>query len=121
MSEQIPPWLKEQIEAYNKTRINLQNLVMQMTNMDGEKLDAEHAIEELKNTTDTAVVYKRSGSIMVQSDKQTLIQDLQEQLEMCETRDIVMEKQKKRLEQSLMTQEAKINAALTGGAAKPPG
>ena len=121
MSNQIPPWLQEQIKAYQQTQGNLQGMMAQMQQVEAERLDAERAIEELQKASDEHIVYKQAGSILIKSDRKTLTDDLEERQELAKTRVMVLEKQKKRLEETLREQEAKINAAIKGGAAGPPG
>ena len=121
MSEQIPPWLQEQIKAFQQTQNNLQGIVTQMQQVEAERLDTERALEELQKASDEDAVYKQAGSILIKSDRKFLMDDLQERIELAKTRVMVLEKQKKRLEETFREQEAKINAAIRGGAAGAPG
>lgn len=121
MSEQIPPWLQEQIKAFQQTQNNLQGIVTQMQQVEAERLDTERALEELQKASDEDAVYKQAGSILIKSDRKSLMDDLQERIELAKTRVMVLEKQKKRLEETFREQEAKINAAIRGGAAGAPG
>lgn len=116
MSEQIPPWLQEQIKAFQQTQNNLQGVITQMQQVEAERLDTERALEELQKASDEDAVYKQAGSILIKSDRKSLIDDLQERMELAKTRVMVLEKQKKRLEETFREQEAKINAAIRGGA-----
>lgn len=121
MSEQIPPWLQEQIKAFQQTQNSLQGVITQMQQVEAERLDAERALEELQKASDEDAVYKQAGSILIKSDRKSLTDDLQERMELAKTRVMVLEKQKKRLEETFREQEAKINAAIRGGAAGAPG
>ena len=121
MSEQIPPWLQEQIKAFQQTQNSLQGVITQMQQVEAERLDTERALEELQKASDEDAVYKQAGSILIKSDRKSLVDDLQERMELAKTRVMVLEKQKKRLEETFREQEAKINAAIRGGAAGAPG
>ncbi len=121
MSEQIPPWLQDQIKAFQQTQNSLQGVVTQMQQVEAERLDTERALEELQKASDEDAVYKQAGSILIKSDRKSLMDDLQERMELAKTRVMVLEKQKKRLEEMFREQEAKINAAIRGGAAGAPG
>lgn len=121
MSEQIPPWLQEQIKAFQQTQNNLQGVITQMQQVEAERLDTERALEELQKASDEDAVYKQAGSILIKSDRKSLMDDLQERMELAKTRVMVLEKQKKRLEETFREQEAKINAAIRGGAAGASG
>ena len=120
MSQTIPPWLAEKIQSYQKTQTNLQNTMAQMQQVEMDALNANRALEALNKTPDDKTVYKQAGSILVQSDKGTLVSELEEQQELSKTQRAVLAKQKARLEATLKEQEAGLNQALQGGTA-PPG
>lgn len=119
MSQNIPPWLAEKIKAFQQTQSNLQNVMVQLQQLEIDRADALNSIGMLKSTPDGKAVYKRAGSIMVQSDRESLVSDLEERLELSKTQTAVLTKQKARLETTMREQEASVNQAIRGGAAKP--
>ena len=119
MSQQVPPWLQEQIKQYQQTQSNLQAMAAQQQQLEMERISTERALEELQNAADGETVYKQSGPILIRTEKQQLISDLEERLELAKTQTAVMEKQRDRLQKTFREQDAKIQAALRGGAASP--
>jgi prefoldin beta subunit len=107
-SEQMPPWLQEQLMKMQQSQQNLQSILTQKQHLEMEQIETEKALEELKKTADGDAVYKHAGSILIKSTKQQLIDDLIERKEISKTRSIVLEKQESRIKESLKEQEAKI-------------
>ena len=120
MSQQMPPWLQEQIRQYQQTQGNLQAMLNQQKQMELERITAERALEELRKAADGEAVYRQSGPVLIKTEKAQLVADLEERLELSKTQAAVMEKQIARLQKTYREQEAKIQAALRGGAASTP-
>ena len=107
-NQQIPPWLQEQIAKLQQTQQNLQMTVSQKQQLEFEKIETEKSLEELKKVSDDDAVFKFAGTILVKSNKQTLLEDLEEKKELIKTRTTVLAKQEDRLKTSLKEQESKI-------------
>ena len=111
---QIPPWLQEQVMKMQQSEQNLQAILNQKQHIELEKLETEKALEELKKVADGDSVFKQTGLVMIKSEKQPLIDELEEKIEMGKTRIVVLSKQETRLRESLKEQEAKITAMMRG-------
>jgi prefoldin beta subunit len=110
MSEQeLPPWLKEQLARLQQLQQNLQAIMMQKQQVELEISETERALEELKKTTPDDVVYKLAGPLMVKSDRDNLIKELEEKKELSNTRTVVLGKQESRVKENLKEVENKIN------------
>lgn len=110
MSEQeLPPWLKEQLARLQQLQQNLQAIMMQKQQVELEISETERALEELKKTTSDDVVYKLAGPLMVKSDRDNLIKELDEKKELSNTRTVVLGKQESRVKENLKEVENKIN------------
>ena len=107
-NQQIPPWLQEQIAKLQQTQQNLQMTVSQKQQLEFENIETEKSLEELKKVTDSDAVFKFAGTILVKSNKQTLLEDLEEKKELIKTRTTVLAKQEDKLKTSLKEQESKI-------------
>ena len=107
-NQQIPPWLQEQIAKLQQTQQNLQMTVSQKQHLEFENIETEKSLEELKKVTDSDAVFKFAGTILVKSNKQTLLEDLEEKKELIKTRTTVLAKQEDKLKTSLKEQESKI-------------
>ena len=107
-NQQIPPWLQEQIAQLQQTQQNLQMTVSQKQQLEFENIETEKSLEELKKVSDDDAVFKFAGTILVKSNKQTLLEDLEEKKELIKTRTTVLAKQEDKLKTSLKEQESKI-------------
>ncbi|EPA05428.1 prefoldin subunit beta [Candidatus Nitrosarchaeum limnium] len=117
-SDQMPPWLQEQLMKMQQSQQNLQSIMTQKQHLEMERLETDKALEELKKAADDDTVYKHAGSILIKSTKSELIADLEERKEMAKTRLTVLEKQESRIKESLKEQEAKITEMMRS---PPPG
>ena len=122
--QNVPPWLREQLQKLQKTQQNLQNILAHKQQIMIESAEIEKALEELGKVSDTDAVFKHAGSILVESNKAASIDDLNERRELAKTRITVMEKQEIRLRENLKEQDAKITEMVSGkkdvGLAPPP-
>ena len=110
MSEQeLPPWLKEQLARLQQLQQNLQAIMMQKQQVEIENVETERALEELKKTTSDDAVYKLAGPLLVKSNREGLIKDLEEKKELSKNRVVVLGKQESRVKENLKEVESKIN------------
>ena len=119
-SEQMPPWLQEQLMKLQQSQQNLQSIMTQKQHLEMEKAETEKALEELKKLADGDAVFKHTGTILIKSTKQELIDELEEKQVMAKTRVTVLEKQETRVKESLKEQESKITEMMKSGTTKSP-
>ena len=119
-SPQMPPWLQEQIMKLQQSQQNLQSIMTQRQHLEMEKAETEKALEELKKIADDDSVFKQAGTVLIKSDKKTLVDELEEKVELSKTRSTVLEKQEIRVKETLKEQEAKITEMMKSGNAPPP-
>ena len=117
---QMPPWLQEQIGKLQQSQQNLQSIMTQRQHLEMEKAETEKALEELKKIADDDSVFKQAGTVWIKSNKKTLVDELEEKIELAKTRSTVLEKQEVRVKESLKEQEAKITEMMKSGATPPP-
>ena len=110
--QQMPPWLQEQIGKMQQSQQNLQSILMQKQQVVMENVESDRALEELKKAADGDEVFKYAGSILIKSDKKSLIDELEEKKELSKTKTTVLAKQEERLKTSLQEQEQKIQEML---------
>jgi len=106
--QQMPPWLQEQLLKMQQAQQNLQSIHAQKQQLTMDQIETDKALEELKKTSDDDTVYKHAGSILIKSNKNDLISELEERKELSKTRAIVLEKQEKKIKKTLKEQESKI-------------
>ncbi|MEO2199827.1 MAG: prefoldin subunit beta [Nitrosopumilus sp.] len=117
---QMPPWLQEQIGKLQQSQQNLQSIMTQRQHLEMEKAETEKAVDELKKVADGDSVFKQAGTVLIKSDKKTLVDELEEKIELAKTRSTVLEKQEVRVKETLKEQEAKITEMMKSGNAPPP-
>ena len=110
--QQMPPWLQEQIIKMQQSQQNLQSILAQKQQVEMENTESERALEELQKANDDDQVFKFAGSILIKSDKKTLIEELEEKKELSKTKTTVLTKQEERIKSSLQEQEKKIQEML---------
>jgi len=110
--QQMPPWLQEQISKMQQSQQNLQSILAQKQQVEMENKESERALEELQKANDDDQVFKYVGSILIKSDKKTLIDELEEKKELSKTQITVLSKQEERIKTSLQEQEKKIQEML---------
>jgi prefoldin beta subunit len=117
---QMPPWLQEQIGKLQQSQQNLQSIMTQRQHLEMEKAETEKALEELNKVADGDSVFKQAGTVLIKSDKKTLVDELEEKVELAKTRSTVLEKQEVRVKETLKEQESKITEMMKSGATPPP-
>jgi len=110
--QQMPPWLQEQIAKMQQSQQNLQSILMQKQQVEMENVESDRALEELKKASDNDQVFKYAGTILIKSDKKSLIDELEEKKQLSKTKSTVLAKQEERLKTSLQEQEQKIQEML---------
>ncbi len=115
--QQIPPWLQEQLGKMQQAQQNRQSIMAQKQQLDLEQHESNKALEELNKINDDETVYKYAGSILVKSNKKTLIDEIEEKKELAKTRSTILAKQEERVKQTLKDQETKINEMMKSGTA----
>ncbi len=115
--QQIPPWLQEHLGKMQQAQQNLQSIMAQKQQLDLEQHESNKALEELNKINDNETVYKYAGSILVKSNKKTLVDEIEEKKELAKTRSTILAKQEERVKQTLKDQETKINEMMKSGTA----
>jgi prefoldin beta subunit len=113
MSEEIPAWLKERLARFEETQRNLQTVQIQKRQVELEVNDIEHALKELQKTANEDAVYRFSGQILIKVNKDDLLKELEEKLELDKTRITILTRQEEKLKQSLTEIQSKISGALS--------
>lgn len=113
-SNEVPPWLREQLARFEQLQQNLQAILVQKQQLDVESAEVDRAITELKKASDSDAVYKSAGNILVRAKKDDLVKDLEERKELSGTRSTVLAKQEQRVRDSIKELSSKIEGAIKG-------
>ena len=78
-----------------------------------EQTEVEQTLTELGKTTDDAVIYKATGSLLVKADKAKVTADLTERKELLTTRSTVLARQEERLRSQAKEVQVKLQEDLS--------
>jgi len=92
----------------------LQSVSTQKQQLELELNETDKALSELEKATDETPVYKSVGSILVKSNRQSLLEELKERKELLTTRVTVLGKQEDRTRERLKEVQEKLQERLQG-------
>jgi len=110
--EGLPPQLQEQLMRLQQLQQTLQSVASQKQQVELELNETDKALAELEKSTDDVPVYKSVGSILVKSNRQTLLTELKERKELMATRVTVLGKQEDRTRERLKEIQEKLQERL---------
>lgn len=122
MSDEIsklPPQVQERLLRLQQLQQTLQTILQQKQQVDMETSEIDQTLAELQKTADDAVIFKSAGSLLVKSQKATVIQDLTERKELLSTRTTVMARQEERMRSQLKELQTKLQEDLNPVSAPP--
>ena len=90
----------------------LQAVLTQKQQLEIENSEAEKAVQELEKATDDTTVYKSVGSLLVKSDRQSLLKELKERKELLGTRITVLGRQEERTKERMKELQEKLQEKL---------
>jgi prefoldin beta subunit len=114
LSQEIPPWLREQLTRLDGLQQNLQSVTMQKQQIEAELTDAEKTLEELTKVLEEEQIYKYVGSLLVKVTKADITKELEEKKDLSNTRILVLNKQQARLKDNVKELQVKIDDMIKG-------
>ena len=115
MSENIsklPPQVQQRLLRLQQLQQTLQGVLTQKQQLDLQLTDNEQALSELEKLTDSAVIYKSIGSLLVKSEKTKVATELAERKELVNMRIKVLAKQEERLQTQVKGLQEKLQQDL---------
>jgi len=115
MSEDIsklPPQVQQRLLRLQQLQQTLQGVLTQKQQLELELTEVEQALSELEKLTDTAVIYKSVGSLLVKSEKTKVTTELNERKELLNMRINVLGKQEERLRTQVKGLQEKLQQDL---------
>ena len=100
MSEDIsrlPPEIQQRLLRLQQLQQTLQGVMAQKQQLEMQLDEVEQALSELEKMSETAVIYKSIGALLVKSQKATVTEELKERKELLKMRVAVLAKQDDRL------------------------
>jgi len=114
MSEEmeLSPQIQEQLARLQQLQQTLQAVSTQKQQLEIESSETDRAMAELEKLGDQSVVYKSVGSLLLRSDKQTLMAELKERKELIGTRITVLGRQEERTKERIKELQEKLQERL---------
>jgi prefoldin beta subunit len=109
---ELPPQLQEQLARLQQLQQTLQAVVSQKQQLEIETSETEKAMAELEKVTDHVPVYKSVGSLLIKSERQTLLSELKERKELLGTRVTVLGRQEERTKERIKELQEKLQEKL---------
>ena len=118
-TEEIPPWLREQLARFDQLQKNLQAILYQKQQVELELTEIEKALEELKKIGPDDAIFKSAGSLLVKVKKDDIVKELEEKRELTNTRSIVLTRQESHIRENVKEMQSKIDQAIHGRTQPP--
>jgi len=109
----LPPQVQERLLRLQQLQQTLQSVLVQKQQVEVELTEIEQALSELQKISDDTTIYRAIGSLLVKSEKNKTITDLNEQKELFSTRATVLGKQEERLRSQIKELQAKLQQDLS--------
>ena len=114
MSEEVelPPQLQEQLARLQQLQQTLQAVTSQKQQLEIELSETDRALGELDKINDQTPVYKSVGSLLLKSERQTVLSELKERKELLGTRITVLGRQEERTRERMKELQTKLQEKL---------
>ncbi len=110
----VSPKVQNQFAMLQQVQQQLQTIVQQKAQYDMAAREARRAVEELKDVADDAEVFVNIGAVMMQQNKDKVMESLVEKVETLEIRIKSLEKQETALKGKFEQLQSQIKGALEG-------
>jgi len=109
---ELPPQIQEQLARLQQLQQTLQAVNSQKQQLEIEASETERALAELDKLNDGSVVYKSVGSLLLRSNRQTLLTELKERKDLLGTRVTVLGRQEERTKERIKELQEKLQEKL---------
>jgi prefoldin beta subunit len=108
----LPPQVQQRLLRLQQLQQTLQGVMAQKQQIEMQLTEVEQASSELEKLTETAVIYKSIGALLVKSEKDKVTADLTERKELLKMRVDVLAKQEERLRTQVKDLQEKLQQDL---------
>jgi prefoldin beta subunit len=108
----LPPHVQERLLRLQQRQQTLQTILRQKQQLELELTEIEQALNELETLTDSAIIYKSIGSLLVKTERPKMIKELNERKELLNMRTKVLSKQEDRMQNQIKELQAKLQSDL---------
>ncbi len=108
----LPPNVQERLLRLQQQQQTLQSVMTQKQQLELELTEVEQALGELETLTESAIIYRSIGSLLVKSEKLKVTNELNERKELLNMRIKVLGKQEERLRSQVTDLQTKLQQDL---------
>jgi len=110
--EDLPPQVQNQLQQLQQLQQQFEMVVQQRLQIDIKLKETQNALDEMNKIDESTPVYKSVGNLIVKTEKEDVVKELQEEKETLEVRKKALESQEKRLKEKIEELQNKIQEAL---------
>lgn len=112
---EMSPKVQNQIAQFQQLQQQLQAVLNQKFQMESRLREMENTMEELKKVPEDNAVYKNAGSLLVQvKDRDSVMEELEEEKETLEVRLKTLSRQEKHMREKYEGLQEQLSQALGG-------
>lgn len=112
MPEEISPQMRNQLMLFDQLRQQAQMITLQRQQVEMKTEENRMALEALEKARDEDPVYRSIGSILIQTDKKSMIEKIKEEDETLGIRLKALKNQEEKIKERLTNLQAQIQSAL---------
>jgi prefoldin beta subunit len=109
---QLPPQIQQRLLRLQQLQQTMQGVMAQKQQLSLQLNEVENASSELEKLTETAVIYKSIGALLVKAEKDKVAAELTERKELLKMRVDVLAKQEERLKTQVKDLQDKLQQDL---------
>lgn len=108
----LPPNVQERLLRLQQQQQTLRTILTQKQQLELELTEVDQALSKLEELTDSAIIYKSLGSLLVKSKRTKVTNELNERKDLLNMRINVLSKQEERLRSQLKDLQSKLQRDL---------
>ena len=122
MSEEgsLPPKVQQRLLLFQQLQQQLQSVLLRRQQIQLELMEVENALKELEGVGDEAPIYKAVGALLVRTEKQKVVKELEDRREFLKIRLEQLDREEKRIREQLEDVRAKLRRDLGAQAGVGP-
>jgi prefoldin beta subunit len=114
---ELPPQIQNQLAQLQQIQQQAQAIIQQKNQVEMVLRETDRALEELKKTGDDAVVYQAAGELLIKSNKEDILKELEEKKDSLDVRLKSLSRQEERIQARFTQLQDQLKAALGKGPA----
>jgi prefoldin beta subunit len=114
---ELPPQIQNQLAQLQQIQQQAQAIMQQRSQVEMVLRETDRALEELKKTGDDAVVYQAAGELLIKSNKEDVLKELEEKKDSLDVRLKSLSRQEERIQARFTQLQDQLKSALGKGPA----